>query len=108
MEDAKNLKRPRLNKDLGPLHELLTRGLPEFTDENGRLDPRQLAVEMGISYQAVYLIFKRGSISKKRIATICYLSHKTKPKNRPKTMELDGKEMPWKPLVLDDFWPFMG
>lgn len=108
MEEANTQKRPRLNKDLGPLHELMTRGLPEFTDENGRLDPRQLASEMGISYQAVYLMFSRGSISKKRIATICYLSKSTKPKNRPKTMDVDGQEVPWTPLVLDDFWPFMG
>ena len=108
MEEAKTTRRPRKARDLGPLHEVLKRGLPGFVDENGVLDVRAIAKEMGISYQAVYLMFTRGSISKKRINAVCYLSKKTKPSQRPKTVVVDGKETPWKPLVLDDFWPFMG
>lgn len=112
MEESKITRRPRKAKDLGPLHDLLKRGLPGFVDENDVLDVRAIAKEMGISYQAVYLMFARGSISKKRINGVCHLSKKTKPSLRPKTMTVvvDGveKETPWKPLVLDDFWPFMG
>lgn len=108
MDDPNTTKGLTKAKDLGPLHELLKRGLPAFVDENEVLDVRAIAKEMGISYQAVYLMFQRGSISKKRIATVCYLSKKTKPALRPATVVVDGKETAWKPLVLDDFWPFMG
>lgn len=96
-------KRPRKSRDLGPLHDLIKNGLPEFVDANGTLDVRKLAMEFGISYQAVYLMFQRGSISKKRIAQVCLLSKRTKPSNRPSWK----CEVEWKPLVVDDFWPFM-
>ena len=108
MDEANTSRRPRKVKDLGPLHDLLKRGLPAYVDENGVLDVRRIAKEMGVSYQAVYLLFQRGSISKKRIATVCQMSANTKPSLRPKTVVVDGKEVPWTPLVLDDFWPFMG
>jgi len=108
VSNSKLTKRPRKAKDLGPLHDLLKRGLPSYVDENGILDVRALAAEMMVSYQAVYLMFSRGSISKQRIATVCHLSASTKPSKRPKTMLVKGEEVPWAPLVLDDFWPFMG
>ena len=108
MEEAKITRRPRKAKDLGPLHDLLKRGLPGYVNDNDVLDVCAIAKEMGISYQAVYLLFQRGSISKKRITTVCHLSKKTKPSMRPDFMVVNGKEVPWTPLVLDDFWPFMG
>ena len=108
VDESKTTRRPRKAKDLGPLHDLLKRGLPGYVDDNDVLDVRAIAKEMGISYQAVYLLFQRGSISKKRIATVCHLSAKTKPSLRPKTVMVEGKEVAWTPLVLDDFWPFMG
>ena len=108
MEEAKITRLPRKAKDLGPLHDLLKRGLPGFVDDNDTLDVNRLAETMGISKTAVYHFFSRGSISKKRIATVCHLSKKTKPSLRPNFMVVNGKEVPWTPLVLDDFWPFMG
>lgn len=105
--EEKLTKRPRKAKALGPLHDLLKRGLPSYVDENDILDVRALAKEMQVTYQAVYLMFSRGSISKNRIATVCHLSAATKPGERPKTMIVNGKETPWTPLILDDFWPFM-
>lgn len=95
--------------NLGELHALMKRGLPEYIDKNGFLDARKLAIEMQITYQALYAIFRRGTIQRRRIETACFLSEKTKKKNRPAVMtDKDGKEVPWRPLVLDDFWPFMG
>lgn len=96
-------KAPKVN-DLGPLHQLLRTGLPAFVDDDGVLDIRALSKEMGISYQAVYLMFQRGSISKKRIAMVLELSKATKPSQRP-SWKSDVK---WAPLTMDDFWPFMG
>lgn len=60
-------RRARKQKDLGPLHDLLTRGLPEYVDEGGMLDVKRLAIDLSVAYQSVYHIFTRGSISKKRI-----------------------------------------
>lgn len=105
--DDNMTKRPRKAKDLGPLHDLLKRGLPAYVDENDTLDVRAIAAEIGISKTAVYYFFSRNSISKKRIATVCRMSAETKLADRPKTVIVDGKEKPWSPLVLDDFWPFM-
>lgn len=107
MDVTKTNRRPRKTKDLGPLHDLLKRGLPEYVDEDGVLNVSRIAEQLGISKTAVYHFFSRKSISKKRIAAVCYLSKKTKPAHRPETMVVNGKEVPWAPLVLDDFWPFI-
>ena len=104
MDESKTTRRPRKAKDLGPLHDLLRTGLPAFVDDDGVLDIRALSKEMGISYQAVYLMFQRGSISKKRIAMVLELSKATKPSQRP-SWKSDVK---WAPLTMDDFWPFIG
>ena len=104
VDESKTTRRPRKAKDLGPLHDLLKRGLPGYVDDNDVLDVRAIAKEMGISYQAVYLLFQRGSISKKRIAMVLELSKATKPSQRP-SWKSDVK---WAPLTMDDFWPFMG
>lgn len=101
-------RRARKQKDLGPLHDLLTRGLPEYVDEGGMLDVKRLAIDLSVSYQSVYHIFTRGSISKKRINQVLELSKRTKPANRPETMVVSGREVLWSPLVLDDFWAFIG
>ena len=108
MEETQSMRGPRKPKDLGPLHELVKRALPGFVGDADVLNVRALAKEMGVSYQAIYLMFQRGSISKRRINQICYLSKKTKPALRPETIVVDGNEVPWTPVVLDDFWPFMG
>ena len=104
MDESKTTRRSRKAKDLGPLHDLLRTGLPAFVDDNGVLDIRALSKEMGISYQAVYLMFQRGSISKKRIAMVLELSKATKPSQRPYWKS----DVKWAPLTMDDFWPFMG
>lgn len=90
-------------KDLGPLHALLTRGLPDFLDKKGELDTRKLAKEIAISYQALYKWFENSRVSKKRLATILHLSENTK--NKP-TKEANGG-VKWEPLVRDDFWDFL-
>lgn len=96
MEETKLSKRPKKVRHLGALHDLMKRGLPDYVDEKGELSVRDLAMDMSVSYQAVYLMFKRNSISKKRIATLCWLSNRTNP--RPKA---------WAPLDLEDFRPFI-
>lgn len=107
MDESNTTRAPRKVKDLGPLHELLKRGLPEFVDDDGVLDVAAVAERMGISKTAVYYFFSRKSISKKRIAMVLELSKKTKPRKRPATMIVNGKQVPWSALTLDDFWPFM-
>lgn len=84
METIVNTKTPR---DLGPLHALLTRGLPDWMDAKGFLRTHALAAYLGISYQALYKIFDRNRISPKRVKALVLLS--------------EGK------LTLDDFAEFM-
>jgi hypothetical protein len=87
-------KRPR---DLGKLHALLKRGLPDYVMDNV-LDVRGgLADQFGVSYQAMYLWFKRDKIPAKRVDTAIRLSADT-------VMEPPG----FKPLTRDDLWPFVG
>lgn len=91
-------------KDLGKLHALLLRGLPDFVDEDGLLDVRKLSTKVGISYQAIYKWFEREQIGAKRINRIVELSQSTK--KRPKPTVVNGKKVSWSPLQRDDFWEF--
>ena len=84
METTVNLKTP---KDLGPLHALLLKGLPDWVDQNGLLRTYDLAKYLGISYQALYKIFDRNKIAPKRVKALVHLS--------------EGA------LTLDDFAEFM-
>jgi hypothetical protein len=77
-------------RDLGPLHALLTRGLPSFVDVTGTLRTPDLAKYLGISYQALYKSFERNRIAPKRAKAIILLS----------------KQGP-SPLCYDDFVEFM-
>ena len=95
--------KPARAKDLGPLHKLLTRGLPDFIDENGVLDVRKLAIPVGISFQALYKWFENNQVSAKRLETILHLSANTKKVPAPASN--GGVE--WVPLVRDDFWEFL-
>lgn len=69
MEDVKTRVR-----DLGPLYALLLRGLPDWTDEWGRLRTHDLAKYLGISYQALYKSFERERIAPKRVKALIRLS----------------------------------
>lgn len=92
-------RKARQNKDLGRLNELLTRGLPTYCDADGVLDVKgNLAQALGVSYQAVYGMFKRESISRKRVEQVVHLSEQTRAADRP-----GG----WLPLNRDDFWEFL-
>lgn len=88
--------KPPKTGDLGRLHALLKRGLPEYVHDDV-LDVRKLSSHVGVSYQAMYKWFEREQISSRRVGAIVHLSNKTK--NRPLDFE---------PLVHDDFWEFMG
>ena len=96
----KKRKRARRNMDLGRLSDLITRGLPAYCDETGLLDVRnKLAPALGCSYQAVYNMFKRGTLPRRRVDQIVHMSATTPAELRP-----DGFE----PLNRDDFWEFLG
>lgn len=82
-----NAKKP---KGLGPLHELIKRGLPDWIDSNGFLRVYDLASYLGISYQALYKIFERNRIPPKRAKALIHLS-----KDNPQ------------PLTYEDFTEFM-
>lgn len=95
--------------DLGKLHALLTRGLPEFV-QDGVLDVRKLATEIGdgISYQAIYAWFERERLSFRRVQQICQMSRATEPRFRPAPKFVDGNLVEWQPVVMEDFIEFMG
>lgn len=92
-------KRARKTRDLGPLHALLIRGLPNWVDEDGMLRVYDLAKFIGISYQAVYKLFERNKISAKRVNTLIALSAKST------VGQVKGED--FSPLTAEDFWPFM-
>ena len=96
----KKRKRARRSIDLGRLSDLITRGLPAYCDEDGVLDVKtKLAPTLGCSYQAVYNMFKRNSLARRRVHQLVHLSEQTPAELRP-----DGFE----PLTRDDFWEFLG
>lgn len=65
--------KPR-GRDLGPLHALLLRGLPDFVDATGLLRTPEIAKYLGISQQALYQAFQRNRIAPKRAKGIILLS----------------------------------
>lgn len=83
-------------QSLGPLHDLLTRGLPDLVKENGILDTEALAHRMGISFQAVYKWYTRNQLPSKRLQRIIDIS-----KSQTK------KPKDFKVLKRDDFWEFI-
>ncbi|RID91840.1 hypothetical protein D2N39_11420 [Gemmobacter lutimaris] len=89
-------KATRNSGDLGQLHALLRRGLPDFTHD-GIFEAKRFARTIGVSYQAIYKWFDRERISPNRVARIIELSEET-------TEWPEG----FVPLKRDDFWPFMG
>ncbi len=95
-------RKPLGPNDLGPLHALLMRGLPDYIDPNNILDVRKLAKAVGISYQALYKWFESGHVSAKRLNTIIYLSEHSVKIPLP-----NAGEQPWKPLTREDFWDFL-
>lgn len=92
-----------MTKDLGKLHALLVKGLPDYV-QDGILDVTRLSEVVGISFQAIYKWFEREQIGAKRIKMIVELSVNTK--NRPKPTIVEGKKVGWSPLQHDDFWEF--
>lgn len=95
--DQPDTKRPVKVKDLGELHNLLIRGLPDWIDGDGILRTYDLAQFLGVSYQALYKIYRRNRIPPKRIMALVKLSGESK--NRPEGFE---------PLTTDDFLEFLG
>lgn len=81
--------------DLGNLHDLLMRGLPDYNGDRG-FDVRRLAADLNVSYQAVYKWFARESIAPSRIVQIVEMSEQS----------LNGDDN-FTPLSRDDFWKFM-
>lgn len=90
-------KRPRKARDLGRLHALLIRGLPDWVDEDGLLLSYDIAKELGISYQAIYRIYKNERIPPKRIAALIELSAQSRKR---------GDD--FAPLTHEDFAEFLG
>ena len=78
-------KRARKARNLGKLHALLIRGLPDWVDEEGVLRTYDLARYLAISYQALYKIYERDKLSGKRLKALVHLSEQTV--NRPEGFE---------------------
>jgi hypothetical protein len=89
-------KKPRSSR--GPLHDILTRGLPDLVDKTSIppvCDLHKLAVVLKMSPQGVYKWFQPGrnnAIPFRRVTKIVALSEKQKS---------GGKA--FKPLTLQDF-----
>ena len=70
-------KRPRKVKNLGKLHALLIRGLPDWIDEDGLLKVYDLAKQLGVSYQSVYAFLGRERVPPKRMNALIKLSEES-------------------------------
>lgn len=103
IEEPKTRK-PKKAKELGPLHDLLMRGLPDYM--NGEMfDTHKLARTMKVTRAAIYKWFEKNQVPSKRAAEFIRLSEATK--NKPKTMQVGGREVKWTPLNREDFWEFI-
>lgn len=96
-------KKPKKARDLGKLHALLIRGLPDWIDEGGLLRVYDLAKYLGISYQALYKICERERISSRRMVALLKLSRESK---KPFNVNMATNE-PYGPLTTDDFMEFL-
>ena len=82
----------RVVKELGPLHSLLVKGLPDWHDEEGRLRTYDLARHIGISHQAMYKAYQVNRLSTRRIKEMIALSEQTQ-----------NRDSDFTPLTFDDF-----
>ena len=78
-----------------PLYQFIKKKFPEFERNNGTVDVYRMASEVGVSPEAIYLIFRNKKASSKQALMFCELSKKN-----------DRKES--EHLTLHDFVPFMG
>ena len=96
-------KTARKVKDLGRLHALLIRGLPDWIDDDGILMLKEIAKYVGVSPQAAYMWLARESIMPKRIAALVLLSEQsTKPFP---VNQVTGEA--YGPLTKGDFYEFL-
>lgn len=95
----KTRKKPRSSR--GPLHDILTRGLPDLVDKTSNppvCDLHKLAQKLEMSPQGVYKWFQPGrnnAVPFRRVTTIVELSSKQRTGGRG-----------FKPLTLQDFSAF--
>lgn len=98
MDPTAARKKARKVKDLGRLHALLIRGLPDWIDDDGILMLKEIAKHCGVSPQAAYKWLERESLLPKRIAALVKMSEESR------------KPFPegYGPLTKADFWEFLG
>lgn len=97
-DDGKPKPRRPPRRDLGALHTVLTRGLPDLCDDNV-CNLHKLASSLHLTYQAVYKWMRpnhRHQLPANQIERIVALS-----KN-----QTSGKRN-FKPLEISDLWPFV-
>lgn len=97
-------RKPKKARDLGGLHDLLMRGLPDFMDGE-MFDTKRLAKRLNLSRAALYQWFKNNQLPPKRVPQIIKLSEQSR--KRPSTMMVNGTTMKWAPLTRDEFWEFV-
>lgn len=66
--------------NLGRLHNLLTNGLPDLVDADGRLNVQILADHLKISDKALYASFKRERVSSRQMNALVRLSKEMRPR----------------------------
>lgn len=65
---------------VGRLRLLLTNGLPDLCDADGRLNVQTLAERLNISDKALYAQFKRERVSGRQMNALVRLSNETRPR----------------------------
>lgn len=76
---------------LGALYDVLDEAFPGYRTQLGHLSVRQLAIELGVSTQAVYKWFDKESLARNKVKPLIDLSKKH-----------DGKD-----LTIEDLAPFV-
>lgn len=89
-------QKQRKHRDLGPLHALLIRGLPDWVDETGLFLIYDLAKHLKMSAQGIYGWLDRGKVPPKRVFELVELSESSKNQ---------GED--FKPLTHTDFAGFL-
>ncbi|WP_131821905.1 hypothetical protein [Salipiger marinus] len=67
-------------ESVGRLRQLLTNGLPDLCDADGRLNVKNLAKLLNISDKALYAQFKRERVSGRQMNALVRLSNETRPR----------------------------
>lgn len=99
LETALPLRRSKPRVSRGPLHDLITKALPDLKSPDGVCDLHKLAEELSMSYQGIYKWFRPGRDNRL-------------PANQvDRIVEMSANQTTggrgFKPAKREDFWPYL-